>query len=101
MTYENVQSNTSPASVTIEALPDGRQRVILTRNVSEEQEEGQKLFRYDEAVFYVPDDRQATTEEIERDKEAWWEYAAEEHAQPTLDERLTVLEDAIAALMEV
>ena len=92
MTYENVQSNTSPASVTIEALPDGRQRVILTR---------QKLFRYEEAIFYMPDDRQAIIEEIERDKEAWWEYAAEEHTQPTLDERLTVLEDAIAALMEV
>lgn len=49
----------------------------------------------------MPDDRQAIIEEIERDKEAWWEYAAEEHTQPTLDERLTVLEDAIAALMEV
>lgn len=98
MIYENVYGNTKPESMTTEKLPDTRIRVVLTRDVEEAEEDGQRLWRYSEAEFFLPEGR--TAEEVEVDPASWWEYASEDHEEPSIDERVSILEDALAALLD-
>lgn len=51
------------------------------------------------AEFILPEDR--TQEEVEQEPELWWEYAAEEHGTISLEERVTIIEDVVAALLEM
>ena len=99
MIYENVQSNSRPEPVVIEALPDGPQRIIISKDISEVQSEGETLFQCNRAEFYAPDDRVLTVESVEENMDAWWAYASEEHVDPTIDERVSVLEDVVSMLI--
>ena len=102
MILENVQSNTRPNSVIIENLPDGRQRVVIAKNISEvTEEDGNKMYQYDSADFYMPDEVTATEQMIEEGFDEWWSYASEEHECPTIEDRISILEDVVALLMEV
>lgn len=85
----------------MEQLPDGLCRIILTRNVLEETTDDGIRFIYEEAVFHLPDGRHDTAADIETEFNAWWAYAAEEHEPPSLEDRVSVLEDVVALLMEV
>lgn len=48
----------------------------------------------------MPDDTVATEESITENIDAWWEYATEEHNDPTIEDRLSILEDVVAMMME-
>lgn len=98
-------SFTKPASVRLEKLPDGKRRVILTRNVSKgtttDEEVTQTIYTYEEAVFYLPADRQETIKSITENFDAWWACAGEEVVAPTLEERVAANEEALAALLDM
>lgn len=55
------------------------------------------MFQYDEARFYVPDDREILEEDIDE----WFEYASEEHNPPTVEERIETLEDIVEYLISM
>ena len=102
MILENAQSNIRPNSVTIENLPDGRQRIVIAKNISEvTEEDGTRMYQFDSAEFYMPEDIVPTQEMIEEGIEDWWSYASEEHECPTIEDRISILEDVVALLMEV
>lgn len=48
----------------------------------------------------MPDGEVATVESIESNKEAWEQYAEEEHTDPSIEDRVSILEDVVALLME-
>ena len=75
MISRNVQSNLRPELVKLENLPDGQQRVIITENISEVEQEDGILYQYDVYEFLMPDGEVATVESIESNKEAWEQYA--------------------------
>lgn len=91
MIYENVQSNTRPNSIVVEELPDGLRRAVISKNVSVVQEEEQNFYQFDEAQFYVPDEREI----LEEDIDDWFLYASEDHTPPTIEDRLNMLEGLI------
>ena len=57
------------------------------------------MFQCNRAEFYAPDDRVLTVESVEENMDAWWAYASEEHKDPTIDERVSVLEDVVSMLI--
>ena len=103
----NATSATKPDSVRLEHLPDGRVRTLLAQNIRKittEYEEGETetAYIYDEAVFFVPAGQSATKTSIKANFDAWWEYASQpEEEAPTLDDRVSANEEAIAAIMEM
>ena len=99
MILENVQSYSRPQLVVVENLPDGPQRIIISKDISEIQDEEGIRYQYKEAVFNAPDDRILTVDEVEEQVDAWWIYAGEEHNQPTLAERVDMLEEAVDMLI--
>lgn len=88
------QSTAEPAKVTLEVCPD-KTLVWLTDNVEEVQQEEQTVYEYDELVFVLPDDRQETAASIEASFDDWWLYGCEDHSEPTLEERVSILEEII------
>lgn len=101
MILKDVQSNLRPELVKLENLPDGQQRVIISENISEiKEEDGSILYKYDVAEFFIPEGETATVESIERNIDAWVVYASEDHQDPSVEDRLSVLEDVVAMLME-
>lgn len=96
MIYRGVESNVKSADVRIENLPEIGRRVVLTKNA----EVSEESWIYDEADFILPDDREETEESILKSFDAWWDYAAEDHSEPTLAERVSLIEDVIAIIME-
>ena len=99
MILENVQSYSQPQSVVIEELPDDQQRIIISKDISEIQDEEGTRYQYKEAVFIAPDDRTLTEEDVEEQIEAWWTYAGEDHNLPTLAERVEILEEVVDILI--
>lgn len=99
MIYENVQSYTRPQLAVVENLPDGPQRIIISKDILEIQDEEGTRYQYDEAVFFAPDDRVLTKAEVEKRIDDWWMYASEEHNPPTLAERVEILEDVVDMLV--
>lgn len=96
MVTDRVSATTSPKQVTVEALPGGRVRVILTRGVREVETDEGAIYEYSEAVFDLPDDRSAETEEsIGQAFSSWWAYAEEDHTPLTQDEKIELLFDAV------
>lgn len=93
MPYKS-QSTAEPAKVTLEECPE-KTLVWLTDNVEEERQEEQTIYRYDELVFTLPEDRQETAESIEASFEEWWLYGCEDHSEPTLEERVSLIEDIL------
>lgn len=99
MYAKNTESNVRPSAVLIEPHTDGR-RVTLARNIRAEEREGQTMYVYDEVVFVLPADRAETAEDIERDFDDWWAYAtAKPEGEPTIEERLSVVEDMLMELL--
>lgn len=88
------QSTAEPEKVAFEVCPD-KTLVWLTDNVEEVQQEEQTIYEYDELVFALPEDRHETAETIEEAFDAWWLYGCEDHSEPTLEERVTILEEII------
>ena len=48
----------------------------------------------------MPEGEVATVESIENNLEAWEQYAEEDHDDPTIEDRVSILEDVVALLME-
>ena len=88
------QSNVLPTDVTLEQLPD-KTIVRLADNVEEIQIEEQTIYQYDEVEFTLPEDRQETRQSIAEHFEEWWLYGTEDHTEPTLEERVSLLEEII------
>lgn len=100
MLLKNTESNARPSSVLLERLGDGSANVRLADNIHEEVRNGEPYLVYDEVVFSLPADRKETVEDIEQDFDAWWVYGAEpEMPEPTVEERLEVLEGVLMELM--
>ena len=100
MILRDVESNVRPSEVVVENLPEGLQRVIISQDIKEVEKEDGNVFQYDVAEFYMPDGEVATVESIEENLEAWWQYAEEEHEYPTIEDRVSILEDVVAWLLE-
>lgn len=100
MILKNVQSNLRPELVKLENLPDGQQRVIISENISEIEQEDGILYQYDVYEFSMPNGETATVESITENLEAWERYADEDHEDPTIEDRVSILEDVVALLME-
>lgn len=99
MYLENTRSNVRPSAVIVETLGDGRKIVRMADGIQEETGEGGTQYVYDEVVFELDADRKETAEDIEESFADWWVYGQEpEEAPPTIEERLSLVEDM---LMEV
>lgn len=64
----------------------------------------QTVYVYDEVVFELPYDRENETEaSIEAQFESWWAYgSAEPEEEPTLEERVGILEELMmGGMMDV
>jgi ribosome biogenesis GTPase A len=100
----NVQTNTVPDSARLEQLPEIGTRVILAKNIREEtldlDDQTQTVYVYDEADFVLPEDRTETIESITENFDEWWEYATEEHGEPSLEDRVSTLESIIDFILE-
>ena len=60
----------------------------------------QTMYRYDEVVFELPEDRSGETViSITSDFAAWWEFGSEDDDPVTLESRVAALEDMFLALM--
>lgn len=97
----NVQSETAPDVVSIRFY-DGKCTVSLADNIAQEAdtESGRTYYRYDEVVFDLPDDRKEERADIMADFDGWWAYGAQDAENlPTLEERVTELEDIILDLI--
>ena len=78
----------------MEQCPD-RTIVRLADNIEEIQIEDQTIYQYEEVTFNLPDDRQETTQSIAENFDEWWLYGQEEHEEPTLEQRVSLLEDIL------
>ena len=90
----SAQSNVLPTDVILEECPD-KTIVRLADNVEEIQEDDQTLYQYDEVEFILPEDRQETRASIAEHFDEWWLYGQEDHTEPTLEERVSLLEEII------
>lgn len=72
------------------------------RKYQTDEEPKQSLFKYDEVVFYLPDDREETAASIEESFADWWAYGStDEDAEITLEDRVSALEEIFLMGMEV
>ena len=97
MIYLNAEAGSAPAKVVLEDLPE-KKIVRLSDNVTTHQTEDeipQTVYRFDEVVFDLPEDRQGETEEsIEENFAQWWEFgSADPEEAITLEDRVAALED--------
>lgn len=107
--YSLTESNTLPADVTVETLPDGGKWVILHRNTEVIGIDGsgdipsQTVYRAEEVAFKLPDGREETEATIRDGFADWWIYGAEwTHSMddtPTVEERLASVEAFAAAML--
>ena len=100
MIYRNAEAGQTPAQVALEKLPD-RTIVRMTDNVTPfETEDGQTMYRFDEVVFDLPEDRSGeTVASITADFAAWWEFGSEDEEPVTLESRIAALEDMFLATL--
>lgn len=102
MLLKDTKSSAQPSAVLMDEKEDGTKIVRMAGNVREEQEDGQTLYVYDEALFELEAEREETAEDIAADFEGWWEYGTqEEEPMPTLEERVAMLEDYIISGGEI
>lgn len=75
-------------------MPEGNKFVRLADHIREEERDGQAVYVYDEVQFELEAEREETAADIQADFEDWWEYGSqEEAAEPTLEERISAIED--------
>lgn len=102
MLHSNVMAAEKPEKVQIETLPDGKRRVVLSRNFEEKRDEDGASWVGDQAVLTLEFDRTESKEEIEAGFNDWWQYAecCDIGSQvPTVEDRLKSVEDAILAMI--
>lgn len=98
MIYKNAEAGQTPEKVRLEKLPD-RTVVRLTDHVEPFDAEDQTMYRYDEVVFDLPDDRSGeTVVSITADFETWWEFGSADDEPVTLETRIAALEDMFLTL---
>ena len=105
MIYLNAEAGTAPAKVVLEDLPE-KKIVRLADHVTTHQTEDeipQTVYRFDEVVFDLPEDRQRETEEsIEANFAQWWEFgSADPEEAVTLEDRVAAIEDMFLATLEM
>ena len=100
MLYMGVQSSKRPDRVLVEQLPDGTKNVRLTDHVTIE-EDGETInYLSDEVVFQLTADRIETEQDIEAAFSDWWAFGCQpEEPDPTMEERVSILEDVILELL--
>ena len=102
MLHSNVMAAEMQEKVQIETLPDGKRRVILSRNFEEKRDEDGTSWVGEQAVFTLEFDRTESMEEIEAKFDDWWQYAEccdIGSKEPTVEERLESVENAILAMI--
>ena len=102
MLHSNVMAAEKPETVQIETMPDGKRRVILSRNFLEVKTEEGSVWTGEQAVFGLEYDRTESKEEIEAGFNGWWQYAEccdIGSQEPTVEDRLKSVEDAILAMI--
>ncbi len=93
------ESTSAPQRVRLEHLP-GRTVVRLADNITQRQDEDENtVYVWDEAEFDAPPDRELTAESVEEDFAAWWEYGEQEITVPTLEQRVSDLEEVVVAML--
>lgn len=107
MIYRNAEAGQSPERVKLERLPD-KTIVRMTDNVrpfetaAEEGQPSQTMYRFDEVVFDLPEDRAGeTVVSITTDFAAWWAFGSEDEEPVTLEDRVAALEDMFLATLEM
>ena len=107
MIYRNAEAGQSPERVTLERLPD-KTIVRMTDNVTpfetepKDSRQSQTMYRFDEVVFDLPDDRTGeTVTSITADFDAWWKFGSADEEPVTLETRITALEDMLLATLEL
>ena len=104
MIYLNAEAGSAPAKVVLEDLPE-KKIVRLADNVTTHQTEDeipQTVYRFDEVVFDLPEDRQGESgDSIEANFDQWWAFGSEDEAQVTLEDRVAALEDMFLATLEM
>lgn len=105
MIYRNAEAGQTPERVTLEKLPE-KTVVRMTDHVTPYEAESpdgqtsQTMYRFDEVVFDLPEDRAGeTVVSITADFAAWWEYGSTDEDPVTLETRIAALEDMFLALM--
>ena len=102
MLHSKVMAAEMPEKVQIETLPDGKRRVILSRDFEEKRDEDGTSWVGEQAVFTLEFDRAESMEEIEVKFDDWWQYAEccdIGSREPTGEDRLKSVEDAILAMI--
>lgn len=102
MLHSKVMAAEMPEKVQIETLPDGKRRVILSRDFEEKRDEDGTSWVGAQAVFTLEFDRAESMEEIEVKFDDWWQYAEccdIGSREPTVEDRLKSVEDAILAMI--
>lgn len=95
MLLKNTESNVRPSAVLLDEA-EGKKNVRLAGNIREEEREEQAMFIYDEVVFELEADREETAEDIAEAFDEWWEYGSqEEEPLPTIEERISVIEEIL------
>lgn len=94
-----VTSTTRPERVRLE-LYDGRTIVRLADNITSTEGEDGVAYAWNEVEFDAPDDRTLTAESVEAEFSAWWSYGTQDFTEPTIEQRVSDLEDALLAMME-
>lgn len=96
MLYLKTQFSESPENITIEPS----NRIILRRNMAQEETEEGTVYTADEVVFKLS--YPMTKAEIEVDFDSWWAFGVENDSdteEPTAEERLSAVEEMLAALI--
>lgn len=99
MIYRNAEAGQTPERVALERLPD-KTIVRMTDNVTpfetetQDGQPSQTMYRFDEVVFDLPEDRSGETiTSITADFDAWWEFGSADEEPVTLETRIAALED--------
>ena len=107
MIYRNAEAGQFPERVTLERLLD-KTIVRMTDNVTpfetepQDGRQSQTMYRFDEVVFDLPDDRTGeTVTSITANFAAWWEFGSADEEPVTLETRIAALEDMFLATLEL
>lgn len=96
MLLKDTRSSEKPSVVAMDEREDGSKIVRIAGEVQEVKEDGQTLYEYDEVVFTLEPGRTETVEDIQENLWEWWSFGSqEEESEPTLEERISAIEDFI------
>lgn len=95
----NAEAADKPRKVTIEHLPDGQNRVLLTDNIQKDERDDGTIYTYEVVEFYLPDGQKATVKAITEEFATWWEYGQTPDDNETIEDRVSALEDLILDML--